>query len=283
MEAHIIVNGDPVSTTGQAKGIVFAPRLATGKLAAYVVASRIGNLDLYAIDADPTSPTFNTIVDDIPTNIDTAFPTAGSLAMSPDGRFAFIDELDFTDVVANFVVLDIATHAVTKIPAAVLGMNPFELTMEVTPDGKFILLEGFNNDDTILVFDVATNPTSPALVTTIRGTPPAGQTKLILEFPRIVGTHLFTFDIDDNIVTVFNFNPAANDFSQVGSFIVPGPTALLASVADVTPDGKLIYMPIREEDAVAVLDVNKILQNDPSALITKIGVGNTAGYAVVRP
>ncbi|HZI55255.1 MAG TPA: hypothetical protein VFF39_00700 [Verrucomicrobiae bacterium] len=56
IEARIVINGQPNSRVGQAKGIVFAPRLATGKLVAYVIASKRQGLDLYAIDADPASP-----------------------------------------------------------------------------------------------------------------------------------------------------------------------------------------------------------------------------------
>ena len=49
IEARVVINGQPSSRVGQAKGIVFAPRLATGKLAAYVIASKRRGLDLYAI------------------------------------------------------------------------------------------------------------------------------------------------------------------------------------------------------------------------------------------
>jgi hypothetical protein len=106
---------------------------------------------------------------------------------------------------------------------------------------------------------------------------------VILEFPRIIGDRLFAFDIDHNVISIFNFNPAAHDFSQLANFTVPAPSALITAVADVTPDGKLIYMPLREEDSVAVLDVDKIIQHDPSALITKIGVGLAPEYVVARP
>ncbi|HEY6351021.1 MAG TPA: hypothetical protein VI636_16585 [Candidatus Angelobacter sp.] len=281
-EAHIIVNGDSVSSIGQARGIAFAPRLTNGKLAAYVLASKSGGLDLYAIDADPSSPTFNTVVDDIPTNIATAATKPGSLAMTPDGRFAFIDELDFVSAAgANFVVLNIATHAVTSIGADVLNINPFQLTMEVSPDGKFIILEGpLPQGDPFGIYDVS-NPTAPALAATIHGNPP-NTPVIILEFPRIVGNRLFAFDIDHNIVTIFNFNPAASDFSLIGQFNLPGAVGVLAAVADVSSDGKLIYMPLREEDSVAVMDVEKIIQHDPTALITKIGTGLTPVYAVIR-
>ncbi|HEV2989388.1 MAG TPA: hypothetical protein VG759_13170, partial [Candidatus Angelobacter sp.] len=279
-EAHIVLNGSPASLPGQSKGIVFAPRLSTGRLAAFVVASRIGNLDLYTIDADPASPTFNTVVDDFPTDITTASISPDSLLMTPDGRFAFIAELDNTDVGANLVVLDLTTRAVTAIPVSTLGILPFQLTMDISRDGKFIVL--IDKNDNFGVFDVST-PTSPALVTTIIGAPTPTQPKVILEFPRIIGDRLFAFDIDHNVISIFNFNPAAHDFSQLANFTVPAPSALITAVADVTPDGKLIYMPLREEDSVAVLDVDKIIQHDPSALITKIGVGLAPEYVVVRP
>jgi len=54
-------------------------------------------------------------------------------------------------------------------------------------------------------------------------------------------------------------------------------------VFDVTADGKLLYLPVREEDSIAVLDVDKVVNHDPQALITKIGVGLAPNYVVVRP
>jgi DNA-binding beta-propeller fold protein YncE len=284
VEAHIVINGSPVSLPGQEKGLVFAPRLSTGKLAAYVVASRRNGarptIDLYAIDADPASPTFNTVVDDIPTNITTASLASGSLAMTPDGRFAFLDELDNIDG-ANFVVLDVATHAVTIIPMATLGVTTFQPTMEVSPDGKFIVLAA--HDGTLHVFDIGSNPVSPALVATLHGTVPAGATAVFLDFPRIVGGHLFSLDTFNNVISIFNFNPAAGDFAEQADFFVPGTTAEIESSGEVTPDGKLIYFPLREQDSVAVLDVDKILANDPTALITEIGAGVAPDWVSIRP
>ncbi|HEU5415637.1 MAG TPA: cytochrome D1 domain-containing protein [Candidatus Angelobacter sp.] len=284
VEAHIVINGNAVSLPGQQKGLVFAPRLSTGKPAAYVVATRrIGRavtVDLYAIDADPASPTFNTVVDDIPTNITTASNGNGSLAMTPDGRFAFIDELDNLDG-GNLVILDVATHALTSIPMTTLGASTFQPTMEVSSDGKFIVLLG--DDGSFRIFDIGSNPAVPALVATVHGTVPAGATAVFLASPRIVGGHLFSMDMSDNVVNIFNFNPAASDFTELANFAVPGATALIESSGEVTPDGKLIYFPLREEDSVAVLDVDKILQHDPTALITRIGAGVAPDWVSTRP
>jgi hypothetical protein len=284
VEAHIVINGSPVSLPGQEKGLAFAPRLSTGKLAAYVVASHRNGvrptIDLYAIDADPASPTFNTVVDDIPTNITTASLTSGSLVMTPDGRFAFVDELDNLDG-GNFVVVDIATHAVTTIPMTTLGVSTFQPTMEVSPDGKFIVLAA--DDGTFHIFDIGSNPVSPALVAIVHGTVPTGATGVFLSFPRIVGGHLFSMDTSDNVINIFNFNPAAGDFAELANFTVPGATAEIITSGEVTPDGKLIYFTLREEDSVAVLDVDKVLTHDPTALITKIGAGVAPDWVSIRP
>jgi len=280
IEAHIVLNGQVNSRPGQAKAIVLAPRLATGKLAAYVIASKRRGLDLYVIDADPASPTFNQVVDDIPTGITTASVTPGSLAMTPDGRFAFINELDNSGF-SNFVVMNVAARTVTIIPSTALGFASFEPSMELSSDGKLIVIGG--DDGNLRIFDVGTNPSSPALVATVHGSTPPGLQPVFLGFPRIVGDRLFSFDISTNVINIFNFRPATNDFTELANFAIPGPTTDLEVVFDVTPDGSLLYTPIREEDSVAIVDVQKVLNHDPDALITKIGVGLAPTYLIVRP
>lgn len=280
IEAHIVLNGQANTRPGQAKGIVLAPRPATGKLAAYVIASKRRGLDLYAIDADPASPTFNQVVDDIPTGITTASVTPGSLAMTPDGRFAFINELDNSGF-SNFVVMNVAARTITIIPSTALGFAFFEPSMELSSDGKLIVIGG--DDGNLRIFDVGTNPVSPALVATLHGSTPPGLQPVFLGFPRIVGDRLFSFDISTNVINIFNFKPATNDFTELANFVIPGPTTDLEVVFDVTPDGSLLYAPIREEDSVAIVDVQKILNHDPGALITKVGVGLAPTYLIVRP
>ena len=280
IEAHIVLNGQANSRPGQAKAIVLAPRLATGKLAAYVVASKRRGLDLYVIDADPTSPTFNQVVDDIPTGITTASATPGSLAMTPDGRFAFINELDNLGP-SSFVIVNVAARTITKIPSITLGFSFFQPSMELSSDGKLIVIGG--DDGNLRIFDVGTNPASPALVATLHGSTPPGLQPVFLGFPRIVGDRLFSFDISTNVINIFNFRPATNDFAELANFAIPGPTTDLEVVFDVTPDGKLLYVPIREEDSVAIVDVEKVLNHDPDALITKIGVGLAPTYLIMRP
>ena len=269
IEAHIVINRDAVSRVGQAKGLVFATRLATGSQALYVLASKRRNLDLYIIDTDPSSPTFNTVVDDFTTNITTASVTPAALAVTSDGKFAFADELDNLNG-ANLVVIDLATRVVTKIPMVSLGASTFQPTMELSSDGRLLLLGA--DDGSLLLFDVS-HAASPTFTATIRGTAPAGGTTPFLTFPKIQGDRLFSFDIGQNLVDIFNFSPATGNFDEIANFTFPGPAAVIESGGNVTPDGTLIYATVREEDAIAVLDVAKAIAHDPDALITKIGTG----------
>lgn len=279
-EAHIVLNGSASSLPGEIKGLMFAKRPLTGKLVAYVVASRRPTLDLYVIDADPASPTFNNVIDDIPTNIVTADNTQGPLAITPDGRFAYIDELDAT-AGANLLVVDLVTRAVTTIPIATLAVSSFQGTMEISPDSKFIVLSA--DDGSFRIFDIAVNPNNPVLAAVLHGTIPPGKSAVFLGFPRIVGGRLFSLDTFDNVVNIFNFNSASRDFSELASYAVPGNTTDITCAGDVTPDGRLIYFPLREDDTVSLLDVQKILRYDPDALITNVGIGVGSLWVAANP
>jgi len=95
-EASVPLNASPAGQPGQTRGIVIAPRFSTGKPAAYVASSvRTApgrfSLNLYVIDADPASATFNTLVATLPTGEPQASPSSGGIAVTPDGHFAFVN------------------------------------------------------------------------------------------------------------------------------------------------------------------------------------------------
>jgi len=281
-EAHIPLTTSPAGLPGQTRGIVIAPRFGSGKAAAYVASSRrvapgTFALDLYVIDADPTSTTFNSIVATFPTGDPNPSVNPGGLAVTPDGRFVFINGAIGSQ--GSLVALDLSTGVSTLIPTSALGVSSFQPAPGVSSDGKFIVLHQDNGN--LAVFDI-TNPPSPALLATISVTRPVGSTSQSM-IPRISGNLLYGFDPGQNLVAIFNFNPASNDFAQLATFVVPGATTAFAPVHDVTPDGKLLYLPLKEEDSIAVVDTAKVLANDPTALLTKIGTGISPFMAAVRP
>lgn len=280
VEARVQLNGALSGLPGQTKAVVIAPRFGTGNLVAYVAASLPAptgfTLNLYAIGADPAAPGFESVVATFPTGAPSPSGNPGSLAVTPDGHFAFIQAFVLNSPVINFAILDLNTGVSTIVPGATLGIHGFQPTLEVSPDGKFLVAEA--DDGHLLVFDVASNPAAPSLAATV-GTPLPGGFLL----PRIVGSVLYAFDPANNQVQILNFNPAGGDFSGLGSFIIPGTISVFGNLCDVTPDAKLIYCPLREDDAVAVVDTVKVVANDPAALVTKIGTGIAPGMVAIRP
>jgi hypothetical protein len=292
-EAIIPLNNSSTGIPGQSKAIALAPRFGTGQLAAYIASSRRVApgpngfvLELYVIDANPNSPTFNTVVSTFATNAPNPSANSGGLAVTPDGHFAFIQAFAFDPATSqlnlnngSLVTLDLSAGTSTLIPLTSLGVSLFQFAPEVTADGKLLLLT--NDDGSVSVFDI-NNPAAPSLFAIVVGTPPAGFSQIFLT-PKVVGNRMYAFDQIQNLVAIFNFNPAGNDFAQLGVAAIGGTPTLFGTVHDVTPDGKLMYLPFREEDSVAVVDTSKIIANDPTALLTKIGSGIAPTIAVIRP
>ncbi len=264
-EASIPLSSSATGNPGQTKSIVVARRFGTSQMAAYVASSRrVGPgpngfvLDLHIIDADPASPTFNTVVASVPTTAPNPGATSGGLVVTPDGHYAIVNAFVFDTAlgqvnlsVDNLVVVDLSNTAAppTIISTATLGVTGWQFAPEISPDGNYLLL--ICDDGTISVFDITT-PTSPVPAGKIAGSLPG--------------------------------NPAASDFSQLGNtFVLGGTPTIFAAIHDVTPDGSLMYIPLREEDSVAVVDTVKVINNLPNALVTKIGAGIAPEVAAVRP
>ncbi len=140
-----------------------------------------------------------------------------------------------------------------------------------------------SNPGSLLVFDIGANPISPALVTTITGTPPTGLQPLFFGNFRVVGKRLYAFDGTQGVVQAFNFDRVAANFSPLGSFTITGITSFFFSGLAVTPDGALLYANLDQDDSVAVIDTTQLVASSPTSLITKIHVGLTPSAVVISP
>jgi hypothetical protein len=281
IEAHIILNPASNGFPGQTKGIVLAPIFGTTTLAAYVDVSHpvAGgfSVDVDVIGADPASPGFETVLATISTGAPNPTGTPGAIAVTPDGHYAFIQTFQrgvSNDV--NFIVLDLSTGVSTTIPGSTFGFTGFQSNFELSSDGKYLVVEA--DSGLLPVLDVGTNPFNPTVVANVGTVAPGG-----FLLSRVVASRLYAFDPSHNFIDIFNFNPAVNDFTELGNFTFPGTSSLFGNVLDVTPDGKLIYLPLREEDAVAVVDATKVIAKDPAALVAKIGTGISPSMVAVRP
>jgi hypothetical protein len=281
IEAHIILNPASAGFPGQTKGIILAPIFGTSRLAAYVDVSHpvAGgfSVDVDVIGADPASPGFETVLATIPTGAPNPTGTPGAIAVTPDGHYAFIQTFQrgvSNDV--NFTALDLSTGVSTTIPGSTFGFTGFQANFELSSDGKFLVVEA--DSGLLPVLDVGTNPFNPTVVATVGTVAPGG-----FLLSRVVASRLYAFDPSHNFIDIFNFNPAVNDFTEQGNFTFSGASSVFGNVLDVTPDGKLIYLPLREEDAVAVVDATKVIAKDPAALVAKIGTGISPSMVAVRP
>lgn len=275
---------------GQIDGVALTATSPFGGPVVYAVASKPlsdGNSDqeLFVIDADPSHAggTLNTILATQPAGQDLPFNMSGALGASPDGRFIYTNALqDFSCSVGWLIIFDVVSGTSNTIPASALNLNGCQFHIEVSPDGKSLLLN--SADGRILVFDISADPMNPIQKAAIAPQAPLHFTTSNPPILRILpGTPstLLALDQNQDFVVAFNFDQATPNFVQLGSIVIPGSGGGVALGS--TPDGKLLYAVLSFEDDVAVLDTTLVTQSDPAALITKIFTGIGPTSIAIRP
>jgi WD40 repeat protein len=292
IEARIVLDAD--SILGQSDGLLITRSPVFDGPVVYTTAPLTladGNHDqqLFVIDANPAhgSTTLNTVLttqqagQDLP-----PFVFSGGIATTLDGRYVYTNVFqDFTGPRGWLIVFDVVSGTTNTIPASSLNVAGLQAHIEVSPDGRALLLAGLDN--AIHVFDIAANPMVPSPLAVITSQPPSGFLPLNLSSFRIPANQpglLIAFDPFQNIVASFNFDRASLNFAQLGTAHIPGTENIAGSAGlDVTPDGKLIYAVISIDDNVAVLDAAKVANSDPTALLTTILTGLAPSAIAVRP
>ena len=273
VEATLPTSG---SVTGGIDGMVIRPNpgISAGQHLAYVVSSKfVGPSNdhvLNIIDVDPLSPTFNSVVSTIdPGTTNNANP--GALDATPDGRYVYsysaISNI-FND--ARVYVFDVLSGTAVTLSTSNLGVGRFQLDVEVTPDGDWLLLR--HPSGPLKVLDIS-NPVAPVGPVASIESPGAFFRK-----NEVVGNRLYAELLSEQgtRVQIFNFDPGNNNFAPLGQpYELPG---LFGAGLAVTPDGSLTYMATFGTDAIAAFDNARLVASDPSALLTWIrgGIGTTA-------
>jgi WD40 repeat protein len=291
IEATIVLDAN--SILGQSDGLVVTQSPVFNGPVVYTTAPfnlPDGNRDqqLFVIDANPAhaAGTLNTVLTTRQAGQDLPIAFSGGIAASPSGRYVYTNAFNqFVGSDGWLIIFDVVAGTANTIPASTLNVAGLQGHIEVSPDGKALLLTG--SDNGIHVFDIAANPMVPSPLAVITSQPPSGFSPLNLATFRIPANLpglLIAFDPFQNIVASFNFDRAGLNFAQLGTVNVPG-TGNIAGAAglDVTPDGKLIYALITTDDDVAVLDAAKVANSDPTALLTTILTGLAPSAIAVRP
>ena len=270
---------------GQGTSIAMAHHPGTGKPVAYV-GSYIYNQDqdtydeqLQIIDADPASSTYNSVMDTINGGLSNTSTYRGGLAATPDGSFVYYWAMGDTNYL---MIFDVANHSSSHLPMNFLGNPDWVPNLRLTENGRYMVSLA-DGDRALAVLDLA-DRWNPVRVATITATPPPGATVNYLGAFDLVGNRLFAWDGVSHVVYAFNFEPASSNYAQLGSFTIPA-VQLIMQMDTITasPDGRLLYVPLGDEDDVAVLDTARVVAGIPSALLTKIHTGVGTYFAGLRP
>ncbi len=253
-----------------------------------IISYQNGNSDvqLNMIDTNPASKTFNTIINVInaglsnqPNDYFDIYPYAAT----PDGKYVYMNYNDYNSGLGMLAIFDIVNGGpATTLTMSSLGAYDYQQNVEVSPDGKSLLLQqyyGPGNGYNIMVYDIVTNPKSPALLATITGSVPSGVPPYLYAF-QVVGNRLFALDTNSESVLAFNFDVAHSNFSQLAAYGLP--IDFYPYAMAVSPDGALIYLPINNPDMITVLDANLLAGGEPP-LVTTIATGIWPNQVAVSP
>ena len=132
---------------------------------------------LSMIDTDPTSPTFNTVLQTLYAGSPEILGIYSGAA-TPDGKYVYVNYLDGSSYQSELAIFDVVHGTASTIPTSPLGVDRFQHQVYVAPDGQSLLLSAYLSNPVdfsagpIKVLDIAADPKHPTLVTTIAGTPP---------------------------------------------------------------------------------------------------------------
>ena len=245
----------------------------------------IADVQINMIDVDPASPTFNTILRNIAAGLNAqyAFFFDNQIAATPDGKFVYVTyEGGGTGSGYGLLFFDILNHTSTSIDLKTLGADTYQGPIQVTADGKWLLIDsvyaGYAGGG-IVVCDLS-NPANPTLAATVNGSLPGSTRPMYFWNFQAVGSLLFAADSFSNAVLTFNFDPANRNLSQLSTYFIPGERG--AGGMAVTPDGALVYVAGFKDYTISVLDANALVLGQP-ARITKLATDGPVQQVAISP
>jgi DNA-binding beta-propeller fold protein YncE len=238
------------------------------------------------IDTNPSSQTFNTIIGSIGgASAQFESPDIYTFAATPDGKYVYLNYFDNDAGAGMLAIFDVVNGGATTISMSSLGADDYQYIVQVSPDGRSLLLQNyyFGSDgyvgQNVMVYDIATNPKNPTLLATITGSVPGGITPYLNSF-QVVGNRLFALDTNSQDILAFNFDDVHMNFDQLAVYKLP--ISLTDDLFTVSSDGALLYLPVINPDMVIVLDANLLVENQPP-FITNIATGIYPFQVAVSP
>ena len=235
------------------------------------------DLHLSKIDSNPSSPTFNTIIQTFDAGLSSS-PSLEAITASPDGKFAYGW---YNDGNNSLGIFNLSTGAFTSVSGNALGINnnQSEAQVYVTPDGKSLLLANSKANRTrIRVFDIS-NPISPKAIAEITPIPiPRRGFPYVVNY-QVIGNKLYAIDLNGAAV-VFNFDRTKGDFRERG-YVASNSTQGYSAFA-FSADGSYLYLADFYNDLVLVGDTSK-LETNSDLKVTNIRSPYTPYLLAVSP
>lgn len=270
--------------TGGYFNIASALSVQTHAEAIYVPTTDFIDLYINIIDSNPASKTYNTVLTTLAAGLNTSDSiTPYSVAVTPDGAYAYLSYDDFgtSDNSMLAIFSTAGTGPTTLVNMSTLGASTSQYYAQLSPDGKYLLLQGFYQGTLgtqILVFDLSKNPKNPTLLASLKGTVANHASPLVLSTFQVAGNRLFAFDSKTNSVLTFTFDPVHMNFAQLGTFTIKRSYDILTA----SPDAALVYLTSGATDQITVLDGNALANSQPP-LITSVATGHYVNALAISP
>ena len=105
---------------------------STGKpVIDYVLWNYSSQIQVYVVDSNPNSPTFNTVIRSFSVGNNVGYVNA--MAVSPDGKYCYVSYDEYLGIV------DLSNGQFISIANSALGVAPYQYQVGISPDGKFLL------------------------------------------------------------------------------------------------------------------------------------------------
>jgi len=242
------------------------------------------------IDTDPDSPTFGIILNEIPVFdndlTSPATPTRGAArpcdaTITPDGRFFMEPDL----AGESLTVVDIMTKQIIHqvLPPLADGSEKV-LPFMATTNGKIVLVENLELDNTYDVWDVSVLPDEPIHLKKITQADGLGVDAQTSEFtPDGRYAYLIMRGVTDEPVNspdasrldVLDVDQSSTTFLDI-RHTIELPLNCRASTGDFSNDGRFFFVNCQNRDEVVVVD------NETLSMVMSIPVGAGPRGVIVR-
>lgn len=267
-------------TNGAMFGIAAAGDPAAGTSRMYVSAiTSSGDIQLLIVDANPSSETFNTVIQTQYAGLSNVGAFIFTNAVTQDGHYVFTPSVSYdeTGTHGQLVVFDTVAQSATVVSTDAWNIIGGTVRMQLVSGDTYLLMEG--NDGSLKGLNVTT-PTSPSLAFTIPAIA-ADESQTEFDSFEVQGSRLYSVDSIRGEVNAYSFDPIENSFNPIGMYTFSGIPGL--SDIDVSQDGTTLYVAMQNTDSVGVLSAAAVANSSPNALITSIRTGLGAYLARVRP